>query len=53
MKALTITVAVVAIDSTSIVAVTAVTRTGVSVSVTRDDGGPITVESGVTVAGHW
>ena len=52
MKALTITVAVVAIDSTSIVAVTAVTGAGVSVSVTRNDRGSVTVESGVTVAGH-
>jgi hypothetical protein len=52
MKELTITVAIIAIDSTGVVSVTAVDGAGVSVSVTRDDGGSITVESRVTVAGH-
>jgi len=49
---LTVSVAVVAIDGTGVVTVTAVVGAGVSVSITRDDGGSITVESGVTVAGH-
>jgi hypothetical protein len=49
MKALTITIAVVAVDGTGVVAVTAVTRAGISVAVTRDHWGSIAVECRVTV----
>jgi hypothetical protein len=52
MKQLTITVVLVAVDSTGVVSVTAVDGAGVSVSVTGDDGGSITIESRVTVARH-
>jgi hypothetical protein len=52
MKGLTITVVLVAVDSTGVVSVTAVDGAGVSISVTGDDRGSITVKSRVPVAGH-
>jgi hypothetical protein len=52
MQVLTVTIAVVAVDGTGVVSVTAVTRAGISVSITGDDRGSITVKSRVTVARH-
>ena len=52
MKELTVSVVLVAIDSAGVVAVTTVAGAGISVSVTRDDGGSITVEGRVTIARH-
>jgi hypothetical protein len=65
-KILTISITLVTVDGTSLVAVTAVlgvgtsitvtvqevTWAGVTVSVSRDDGGSITVEGGVSVTGY-
>jgi len=51
-ESLTISVVLVTVDGSGVVAVTAVAGAGISVPITRDDGGSITVESRVTVTRH-